>query len=61
LDEILDGSADGLEDGPVIGMSSKLQGLSRTAALFTEAELHNLVSYKRVGCCCAAEASKSKH
>ena len=54
LDEILDGAADGLEDGPVIAMSSKLQGLSRSAALFTEAELHNLVRYKRVESCRSA-------
>ncbi|GFG38782.1 hypothetical protein Cfor_08237 [Coptotermes formosanus] len=45
LDEILGGAADGLEDGPVIAMSSKLQGLSRSAALFTEAELQNLVIF----------------
>ncbi|XP_069695345.1 GTPase-activating protein and VPS9 domain-containing protein 1 [Periplaneta americana] len=45
LDAILDGATDGLEDGPVITVSSKLQGLSRSAALFTEAELHNLVVF----------------
>ncbi|XP_033609834.1 GTPase-activating protein and VPS9 domain-containing protein 1 isoform X3 [Cryptotermes secundus] len=45
LDAILDGATDGLEDGPVITISSKLDGLSRSAALFTEAELHNLVLF----------------
>ncbi|XP_021936373.1 receptor-mediated endocytosis protein 6 homolog isoform X2 [Zootermopsis nevadensis] len=45
LDAILDGATDGLEDGPVITVCSKLQGLSRSAALFTETELHQLVVF----------------
>jgi hypothetical protein len=48
LDAILDGATDGLEDGPMITVSSKLQGLSRSAALFTEAELHNLVRFEKI-------------
>jgi hypothetical protein len=56
LDAILDGATDGLEDGPVITISSKLEGLSRSAALFTEAELHNLVRYKMVKCYVSTEA-----
>ncbi|CAG2065093.1 unnamed protein product, partial [Timema podura] len=43
LDAILDSDSGEGDDSPAIADSSKLQGLSRSAALFTEAEIHNLV------------------
>nr|CAD7413768.1 unnamed protein product [Timema poppensis] len=42
LDAILDSNSGEGDDSPAIADSSKLQGLSRSAALFTEAEIHNL-------------------
>ncbi|XP_063231797.1 GTPase-activating protein and VPS9 domain-containing protein 1 isoform X2 [Bacillus rossius redtenbacheri] len=49
LDAILEncGSAEA-EDCPAIADSSKLQGLTRSSALFTEAELHNMVDFLNV-------------
>nr|CAD7264924.1 unnamed protein product [Timema shepardi] len=45
LDAILDSNSGEGDDSPAIADSSKLQGLSRSAALFTEAEIHNLVGF----------------
>ncbi|XP_058798185.1 receptor-mediated endocytosis protein 6 homolog isoform X2 [Phymastichus coffea] len=45
LDVILDGAMDDLEEEPSIIDANKLQGLSRSAALFTESELNNLVTF----------------
>lgn len=41
LDSMLEGNTYGEE--PTTGDNAKLQGLARSAALLTEAELHNLV------------------
>jgi hypothetical protein len=45
LDAMLDGAMEELEEEPSIIDANKLQGLSRSAALFTESELNNLVSF----------------
>lgn len=45
LDAILDGAMDDLEEEPSVIDANKLQGLSRSAALFTENELNNLVTF----------------
>ncbi|XP_052119444.1 receptor-mediated endocytosis protein 6 homolog isoform X1 [Frankliniella occidentalis] len=45
VDGLLEGAANGLLEEPVISESSKLQGLSRSAALLTEAELYGLVNF----------------
>ena len=45
LDAILDGAIDELEEEPNVIDSNKLQGLSRSAALFTENELNSLVNF----------------
>ena len=45
LDAMLDGSMEELEEEPSIIDANKLQGLSRSAALFTESELNNLVAF----------------
>lgn len=43
VDGLLEGAVNGLLEEPVISESCKLQGLSRSAALITEAELYGLV------------------
>lgn len=43
VDGLLEGAVNGLLEEPVISESCKLQGLSRSAALLTEAELYGLV------------------
>ncbi|KAK3920325.1 Receptor-mediated endocytosis protein 6-like protein [Frankliniella fusca] len=45
VDGLLEGAANGLLEEPVISESSKLQGLSRSAALLTESELYGLVNF----------------
>ncbi|CAB0031530.1 unnamed protein product [Trichogramma brassicae] len=45
LDSMLDGAVDELDEEPTTIEASKLQGLGRSAALFTEAELNNLVTF----------------
>lgn len=45
VDGLLEDNANGLLEEPVISESSKLQGLSRSAALLTEAELYGLVNF----------------
>ncbi|XP_011497747.1 PREDICTED: GTPase-activating protein and VPS9 domain-containing protein 1 isoform X3 [Ceratosolen solmsi marchali] len=45
LDAMLDGAMEELEEEPSIIDANKLQGLARSAALFTESELNNLVAF----------------
>ncbi|XP_048505942.1 GTPase-activating protein and VPS9 domain-containing protein 1 isoform X2 [Athalia rosae] len=45
LDGMLEGATDELEDEPAMVDGSKLQGLARSAALFTESELNALVTF----------------
>ncbi|XP_012287140.1 GTPase-activating protein and VPS9 domain-containing protein 1 isoform X2 [Orussus abietinus] len=45
LDTMLEGATDELDEEPTIIDSSKLQGLSRSAALFTENELNCLITF----------------
>lgn len=45
LDGMLEGATDELEDEPAMVDGSKLQGLSRSAALFTESELNALITF----------------
>ncbi|XP_034234553.1 GTPase-activating protein and VPS9 domain-containing protein 1 [Thrips palmi] len=45
VDGLLEGAINGLLEEPVISESCKLQGLSRSAALLTEAELYGLVNF----------------
>ena len=45
IDTILDGASEELEDEPTMIETNKLQGLSRSAALFTESELNALISF----------------
>lgn len=45
LDAILDGTMEELEDEPNFIDTNKLQGLNRTAALFTEYELNSLIAF----------------
>ena len=45
IDSMLDGITDELDDEPTIIDNSKLQGLCRSAALFTESELNALVTF----------------
>ncbi|XP_078044558.1 GTPase activating protein and VPS9 domains 1 [Augochlora pura] len=45
IDSMVDSAAEELEDEPSIIDSNKLRGLSRSAALFTEAELNALVTF----------------
>ena len=45
IDTMLDGASEELEDEPSMIETNKLQGLSRSAALFTENELNALISF----------------
>ncbi|XP_046589846.1 GTPase-activating protein and VPS9 domain-containing protein 1 isoform X3 [Neodiprion lecontei] len=45
LDGMLEGATDELEDEPAMVDGSKLQGLARSAALFTESELNALITF----------------
>ncbi|XP_015600361.1 GTPase-activating protein and VPS9 domain-containing protein 1 isoform X3 [Cephus cinctus] len=45
LDAMLEGATDELEDEPAVIDNSKLQGLSRSAALFTENELNTVITF----------------
>ncbi|KAL1132013.1 hypothetical protein AAG570_011623 [Ranatra chinensis] len=45
IDSMIEGSI--ISDNPQVGDNMNLQGLCRSAALFTEAELHSLVSFLR--------------
>ncbi|XP_033227479.1 GTPase-activating protein and VPS9 domain-containing protein 1 isoform X2 [Belonocnema kinseyi] len=45
IDTMLDGATEELEDEPTMIETNKLQGLSRSAALFTENELNALISF----------------
>ncbi|OXU23185.1 hypothetical protein TSAR_004014 [Trichomalopsis sarcophagae] len=60
LDAMLDGSMDELEEEPSIIDANKLQGLSRSAALFTEGELNNLVTFLQSVNSVAAAASANQ-
>ncbi|XP_043477081.1 GTPase-activating protein and VPS9 domain-containing protein 1 isoform X1 [Leptopilina heterotoma] len=48
IDAMLDGATEELEDEPTMIDANKLQGLSRSAALFTESELNALISFLQV-------------
>ncbi|XP_051165679.1 GTPase-activating protein and VPS9 domain-containing protein 1 isoform X2 [Leptopilina boulardi] len=48
IDTMLDGATEELEDEPTMIDANKLQGLSRSAALFTENELNALISFLQV-------------
>lgn len=45
IDAMLEGTAEELDDEPTIIDNTKLQGLCRSAALFTESELNSLVAF----------------
>ncbi|XP_011863145.1 PREDICTED: GTPase-activating protein and VPS9 domain-containing protein 1 isoform X3 [Vollenhovia emeryi] len=45
IDSMLDGATEELEEEPTIIDNNKFQGLSRSAALFTESELNSLVTF----------------
>ncbi|KAL2750898.1 receptor-mediated endocytosis protein 6 [Vespula maculifrons] len=45
IDVMLEGAAEDLEDEPTIVDNNKLQGLCRSAALFTENELNTLITF----------------
>ncbi|XP_019699609.1 receptor-mediated endocytosis protein 6 homolog isoform X3 [Harpegnathos saltator] len=45
IDSMLDGATDELDEEPTMIDNNKLQGLSRSAALFTEAELNFLITF----------------
>lgn len=43
LERILEDSAETLDDQPTAGETTMVEGLSRSAALFTHSQLNNLV------------------
>ncbi|KAL0133577.1 hypothetical protein PUN28_000958 [Cardiocondyla obscurior] len=45
IDSMLDGATEELEEEPTIIDNNKFQGLSRSAALFTESELNSLITF----------------
>jgi len=45
IDSMLDGATEELEEEPTMIDNNKLQGLSRSAALFTESELNSLITF----------------
>ncbi|KAG5345359.1 GAPD1 protein, partial [Acromyrmex heyeri] len=45
IDSMLDGATEELEEEPMIIDNNKFQGLSRSAALFTESELNSLITF----------------
>ena len=45
VDAMLDGAVDDLEEEPNVNETNKLQGLSRSAALYTESDLNSLVTF----------------
>ncbi|XP_066584150.1 GTPase-activating protein and VPS9 domain-containing protein 1 isoform X2 [Prorops nasuta] len=59
LDTMLEGITDELEEEPSVIDNSKLQGLSRSAAIFTENELNSLITFLQAVCnsICEAEVS----
>ncbi|KAJ8683166.1 hypothetical protein QAD02_018958 [Eretmocerus hayati] len=62
LDAMLDGAMDELEEEPSVIDANKLQGLSRSAALFTENELNNLVVFlQSVGSVSAASRDEAEN
>lgn len=59
IDAMLEGTSDDLHDEPTILDNTKLQGLTRSAALFTETELNSLIQFLQTVIARGNEASES--